>query len=156
MKELTEKQRAFVREYVLDKNGTQAAIRAGYSAATASEQAYDLLRKPQIQAGVTEAIEAAAARNETTFDRWIRRMWEEADDFSEMASHSARISALKEIGKAFGYYEMHNKQQEQQITEIRLVPLLSELFAAAGKSIVRPNPNANVYRPDDEMDDEDD
>ena len=43
MKELTRKQHAFVREYLLDKNGTQAAIRAGYSAPTAAEQAYDLL-----------------------------------------------------------------------------------------------------------------
>ena len=92
MKELTRKQHALVREYLLDKNGTQAAIRAGYSAPTAAEQAYDLLRKPQIQAQVSQGLEKAAARNATTFDRWIRRMWEEADDCLPLVSHSARIA----------------------------------------------------------------
>lgn len=48
----------FVDEYLIDLNGTQAAIRAGYSANSAVEQAYDLLRKPQIKA----AIEASQKR----------------------------------------------------------------------------------------------
>lgn len=48
----------FVDEYLIDLNGTQAAIRAGYSANSAAEQAYDLLRKPQIKA----AIEASQKR----------------------------------------------------------------------------------------------
>ena len=43
------KQSAFCREYVLDYNGTQAAIRAGYSRKTAAVQSFDLLRKPNIQ-----------------------------------------------------------------------------------------------------------
>ncbi|BFH56672.1 hypothetical protein J6TS7_66740 [Paenibacillus dendritiformis] len=34
---LTAKQKAFVQEYLIDLNATQAAIRAGYSAKTASE-----------------------------------------------------------------------------------------------------------------------
>ena len=33
---LTDKQQAFVREYLVDLNATQAAIRAGYSAKTAA------------------------------------------------------------------------------------------------------------------------
>jgi diacylglycerol kinase family enzyme len=45
---LTAKQRLFVREYLLDLNATQAAIRAGYSRRTASEIGYENLRKPQI------------------------------------------------------------------------------------------------------------
>jgi phage terminase small subunit len=52
--ELTQKQQRFVEEYLIDLNATQAAIRAGYSKNSASEQAYDLLRKPQIEAAVAE------------------------------------------------------------------------------------------------------
>ena len=37
------KQRAFVREYLIDRNATQAAIRAGYSPHTAQQQSFDLL-----------------------------------------------------------------------------------------------------------------
>lgn len=41
--ELTEQQKKFYREYMKDFNGTQAAIRAGYSKKTAQEQASRLL-----------------------------------------------------------------------------------------------------------------
>jgi phage terminase small subunit len=53
---LNNRQQAFVQEYLIDLNATQAAIRAGYSAKTAAEQGYDLLRKPQVQAAVSAAL----------------------------------------------------------------------------------------------------
>lgn len=46
---LSSKQRKFVQEYLIDLNGTQAAIRAGYSFHTANEQAARLLAKVNIQ-----------------------------------------------------------------------------------------------------------
>jgi phage terminase small subunit len=42
------KQLLFVEEFLKDFNGTQAAIRAGFSEHTAAEIAYEYLRKPQI------------------------------------------------------------------------------------------------------------
>ena len=45
---LTDKQEAFCREYCLDWNGTQAAIRAGYSEKTAAVIANENLIKPYI------------------------------------------------------------------------------------------------------------
>ena len=53
---LTVKQRLFVREYLLDLNATQAAIRAGYSRHTASEIGYENLRKPKIMSAIEEAL----------------------------------------------------------------------------------------------------
>jgi len=59
----TAKQQRFVEEYLVDLNGTQAAIRAGYSDKRASETAYQLLQK----APVRDAIAAAKAeRSEET------------------------------------------------------------------------------------------
>lgn len=52
--ELTDKQKDFCRHYIFNWNGTQAAIKAGYSENTASEIAYENLRKPQIQAYIEE------------------------------------------------------------------------------------------------------
>lgn len=49
MNKLTEKQKAFCEEYIVDLNGAQSAIRAGYSARTAKEQASELLTKPNIK-----------------------------------------------------------------------------------------------------------
>lgn len=48
--DLTDKQIAFCKEYCLDWNGTQAAIRAGYSEDTARSIASENLTKPDIQA----------------------------------------------------------------------------------------------------------
>ena len=52
--ELTPKQAAFVREYVIDSNGKQAAIRAGYSPKTAEAQASRLLRNVKVQAALAQ------------------------------------------------------------------------------------------------------
>lgn len=49
---LTDKQEIFVREYMVDWNATQAAIRAGYSEKTASEMAYQLLHKTSVQKAI--------------------------------------------------------------------------------------------------------
>ena len=46
---MTPKQQRFCDEYLIDLNGTQAAIRAGYSAKTANEQASRMLAKANIK-----------------------------------------------------------------------------------------------------------
>jgi phage terminase small subunit len=60
---LAGKQLQFVKEYVKDRNGTQAAIRAGYSEKTAYSIAANLLRKVEVVSAIEEqtaAIEKAA------------------------------------------------------------------------------------------------
>jgi phage terminase small subunit len=110
-KALTNKQAAFVREYLKDSNGAQAAIRAGYSPKRADAIAYENLRKPEIAKVLTEAQAAIAKKTETEAEWVRRRLKEEADDFSEFASHSARIRALELVGKINGVFELDNKQQ---------------------------------------------
>jgi len=46
---LTVKQSMFIKEYLIDKNATQAAIRAGYSVKTAEVIGYENLNKPYIR-----------------------------------------------------------------------------------------------------------
>ncbi|EKO3523275.1 terminase small subunit [Vibrio fluvialis] len=54
MSKLTDKQEMFCREYLIDLNATQAAIRAGYSAKTANAAAGRLLSNVSIQARISE------------------------------------------------------------------------------------------------------
>lgn len=54
---LTDKQRRFVEEYVVDCNATQAAIRAGYSKATAQEQGSRMLSNVIILAAKERLLE---------------------------------------------------------------------------------------------------
>lgn len=58
---LTEKQRAFVREYPTDLNGKAAAIRAGYAERSAKKIACQLLLNPLVRAAVDAAMEKAAS-----------------------------------------------------------------------------------------------
>ena len=60
---LTPKQQRFIEEYLVDMNGTQAAIRAGYSAQTARAIASENLRKPAIAAKLRRRF--TAKRNQT-------------------------------------------------------------------------------------------
>ena len=57
MAEITEKQKRFCDEWLIDMNGTQAAIRAGYSERTASEQAARLLANVNVKAYIAERME---------------------------------------------------------------------------------------------------
>lgn len=61
---LRPKQEAFVREYLVDLNATQAAIRAGYSAKTAGQIGDENLKKPQIRARIDELINKRAEKLE--------------------------------------------------------------------------------------------
>lgn len=72
--ELTTRQQRFVDEYLVDLNGTQAAIRAGYSAKTAAEQSYDLLRRPHIAAAVATGQAALQDRTQVTAARVIQEI----------------------------------------------------------------------------------
>ncbi len=60
------KQKRFCDEYLVDCNATQAAIRAGYSARTANEQAARLLANVSIKAYIDEKMEQL--HNERTAD----------------------------------------------------------------------------------------
>ena len=51
---LTPRQQAFVNEYMVDLNATQAAIRAGYSVKTAEAQATRLLRNVDVRNAIQE------------------------------------------------------------------------------------------------------
>lgn len=71
-RKLTAKQRAFVQEYLIDLNATQAAIRAGYSEATAYSIGNENLSKPEIQAAIQEAMAERERRVEITQDRVLK------------------------------------------------------------------------------------
>ena len=54
---MTEKQKKFADEYLLDCNATQAAIRAGYSEKTAYSAGQRLLKKVEVKAYIDEQLD---------------------------------------------------------------------------------------------------
>lgn len=70
--ELSPKRERFCREYVIDHNGTQAAIRAGYSEKTAGSQAERLLKKVEVQSRIAE-LEKDIAKTLEIDAQWVLR-----------------------------------------------------------------------------------
>lgn len=73
---LTDKQEMFCREYLIDLNATQAAIRAGYSEKTAPTIACENLIKPNVQQRIAELKAERNDRIEIDADYVLRRLAE--------------------------------------------------------------------------------
>lgn len=71
---LNDRQRAFVQEYIVDFNATQAAIRAGYAPRAAQEQSSRLLSKAIVGAAVAAAIQARSERVQISADDVLREV----------------------------------------------------------------------------------
>lgn len=69
MEKLTDKQAQFVREYLVDLNATQAAIRCGYSEKSAETQGSRLYRNGEVRAAIDEALAKRAEKTGITAER---------------------------------------------------------------------------------------
>ena len=71
---MTRKQDRFVKEYLIDLNATQAAIRAGYSPKTANEQGARLLANVSVQEAIAKAMAERSKRTGISQDRVIQEL----------------------------------------------------------------------------------
>jgi phage terminase small subunit len=130
MNELTDKQRRFCEEYLIDLNATQAAIRAGYSENSAKEIGCENLTKPNIQEVIAELkkdiseklkvdAEWVVARLKTISDRCVQaepvmihdgKGWVESGEYKFDSSGANKSTEL--LGKHLGVFEKDNKQKE--------------------------------------------
>lgn len=69
---LSDKQKKFCEEYIIDFNQTQSAIRAGYSAKTAYSIGNENLKKPDIQAYIKELLIKREERTQITADMVVK------------------------------------------------------------------------------------
>ena len=74
VRKLTDKQAAFVAEYLVDLNATQAAIRAGYSERTAYRIGAELLHKTSVAEAIAAGQAKRAQRVEITADRVVAEL----------------------------------------------------------------------------------
>ena len=110
---LTPKQIRFVDEWLIDFNGKQAAIRAGYSAKTAEAAAARLLRNVKVQAEISRRQRDLQKRTEVTQDRVVKELARIA--FANIADylHVETQTRTKDDGTEVTYQTvMFNETQE--------------------------------------------
>lgn len=71
---MSEKHQRFIEEYLIDLNATQAAIRAGYSSATAYSQGQRLLKHVEVKKAIAKAKRDRAERMAIKQDRVLQEL----------------------------------------------------------------------------------
>lgn len=111
---LTDKQKRFCEEYLIDLNATQAAIRAGYSPKTAEQTASRLLRNVKVQEYIAKRQKELSRSTEVTQERVIRELaliaFSNATDYARVVEKKMKIEvngvlvdALDEDGNPIMY-----------------------------------------------------
>ena len=128
---LNEKQKQFCEEYIIDLNGTQAAIRAGYSGKTANRIASELLSKLDIQEYICELKNKRSERVKYSKDELMRDILEvknrcmQANPVLDKEGNETGVwkfvsnganKALDMLAKHVGFYETDNKQKAFNIS----------------------------------------
>ncbi|HGJ5899491.1 terminase small subunit [Arsenophonus apicola] len=99
---LTDKQEAFCREYLIDLNATQAAIRAGYSEKTAKDIACQNLAKLNIQKRIQTLMEERKNRIEVNADYVLKRLVEiDQMDVLDILTDSGDLRPIKDWPKVW-------------------------------------------------------
>ena len=95
MAKLTPKQQRFADEYIVDLNGKQAAIRAGYSEKTAEAQASRLLSNAKVQCYIQKRKQDRVERTEITQDMVLYELasiaFSNAADYAKVVEKEATI-----------------------------------------------------------------
>ena len=141
---LTPKQQRFVLEYLKDHNGTQAAIRTGYSESTARQQGSRLLTDPRVLAAVRAGQKKVAKKAEVTVDSLMAELEQARKLALKEKQASAAVTATMGKGKlagllvekhkhsgAVGTYDLKNLSDDDLD---RLEQILGPLADAGGDS----------------------
>lgn len=136
MKPLTPKQQRFVEEYLVDFNGKQAAIRAGYHASRAERTACDMLAQRKFSVAVAEGRRQLSERTARTvadvmadIGRVKTDAMQQVTDLQTgaqtMLDHKAALKALELEGKHLGAFaerlQISNPDGSLRPTVIRIV-----------------------------------
>lgn len=114
-KKLTEKQKRFCEEYLIDLNATQAAIRAGYSSKTASRIAIELLNKTHVSKYLAELMRKRSESTRITSEQVVKELEKIAFSDAEITGKE-KMKALELLGKHLGMFQ-NQTSDENKILE---------------------------------------
>lgn len=136
---LTDLQRKFVKEYLIDLNATQAAIRAGYSEKTAYNTGHENLKKPLISAALHAEMKKRERRTEITADRVLRELakigFSEMTDFLEIETARVLVGRDPETGEPISEIRQLVLMKDTESTPKEKLAAIAEVKQARDGSI---------------------
>lgn len=140
---LNEKQKAFCEQYILDYNGTQAAIRAGYAPRSAYNMANLNLNKTEIQQYIKSLNEQTRLRNNITKDSIIEDIVEIRDRCMQRVPVMIFNYETKELEQKIDYETGEGVWQFDANNALKACDMLAKHvgFYEADKG---PNTNTNI------------
>jgi phage terminase small subunit len=105
-------QRRFVIEFLVDCNGTKAALRAGYSGVTAASQASRLLKDVKIQQALNAVRDRLATRLELSIEDVLQELIENVAQARVAGQYSSAVRGLELIGKHLGMFDRQRTEPE--------------------------------------------
>ena len=118
---LTPKQLKFTREYAVDGNGAQAAIRAGYSPNSARIEASRLLTNANIGKAVTKFQEKHRIKAEVTIESLAAELEHDRDRARQLDQTATAVTATVQIAKLYGLDINRNINENNGLTKIEIV-----------------------------------
>ncbi len=110
---MTPKQMLFVENYLLDFNGTAAAIRSGYSPKSSKQIATENLAKPSIQALIKEQQVNDASKLKMTRQQALKVLLDGVSMAKAMNNPSAMIQGMSQISKMLGFTAAPDRKEKQ-------------------------------------------
>ena len=138
---LTPKQARFIDEYLVDANGTQAAIRAGYGAAGARVAAHRLLTNVAISSAIEARQRVDATRLSVDRNRVLTGLLEAVEMAREQRNPAGMVAGLREIGKLMGFYtdrvkvdvgvtDQQERRRMEAMTDAELLAMVQQVDQA--------------------------
>lgn len=118
----TAKERLFVVEYMVDLNGTQAAIRAGYSKKSAKNYASLLMSYPHIRKAIDNLMKLRITRIDVTADKVVAELGKIgfAAFGDKDVSTSDKKAALDSLCRHLGLFKDKLDMGIESKTEVRI------------------------------------
>lgn len=113
---LSPKQARFVTEYLVDCNGSRAAVAAGYGRAGSRVAAHRLLTYANVRAEIEARQGVDARRLQIERQDVIKGLLEAVQVAKERQESAAMVSAWRELGRLMGYYAPERRQIEVSTT----------------------------------------
>ena len=140
---LTDKQRRFVEEYLVDMNGSKAVLEAGYKTNNPNRIATDLLRHPLVRKEIEDRQAERRDRLELSADYVIHKLIAIVEQ-TEAGNPQAALRGLELLGKNLGLFKERQEISGPDGEAIKYEQKVKEDAADFSRAIARLAERKNV------------